>query len=227
MTKTKRTFFLLSLIILLATSVSADNIWSILRGRDCIDGSGEIVTQTRDLGEFTRIESSGSFDIYVYVGSKQEVTITFDDNLIDLVETRVHGKTLDIFCEETFRTRRDCRIEIHIPELRAVKISGSGDVEVYDLKGDAFEYEVSGSGDMRAEGAVGEVEIKVSGSGDVDLRDLMAQDAYIKVSGSGDVKVYASESLTGRVSGSGDIQYYGDPQHVSRHVSGSGSIRKK
>ncbi len=223
----KAILFLPAILLILATSASADNIWKMLRGEDCIDGSGDIVTQTRDLGEFTRIESSGSFDIYVYVGQKQEVKVTFDDNLIDIVETKVHGKTLDIFCDESFRSRRDCRIEIHIPELKAVKISGSGDVEIYELNGDVFEYQVSGSGDMRAEGKIGELEIKVSGSGDVDTRDLEAQDAYVRVSGSGDVKVFASESLTGRVSGSGDIQYYGDPQHVSRHVSGSGSIRKK
>ena len=72
-----------------------------------------------------------------------------------------------------------------------------------------------------------EVEIKVSGSGDIDARDLESTEAYVRVSGSGDVKVYAAEAIDARVSGSGDIAYYGDPEHVSRHVSGSGSIRKR
>ena len=67
----------------------------------------------------------------------------------------------------------------------------------------------------------------MSGSGDVDARDLKAQEAYVKVSGSGDVKVYASEGFRGRVTGSGDIDIYGNPEHVSRHVSGSGDIRKR
>ena len=218
----------LVVVLSMATgSVSAGDIWKLFGCNRGIEGSGDMETQTRDVKPFSRIKSTGSFDIFVKIGGEQSVTVTFDDNLIEFVSTRVRGKTLQIESEESFSSRRGCRIEITVPELTSVHLSGSGDVEVIDLNQEFFEYSVSGSGDLRAEGKVQEIEIKVSGSGDIDSRDLEAVDAYVRVSGSGDVRVYATESLDAHVSGSGDIAYYGDPKDVSRHVSGSGSIRKR
>jgi len=218
---------LLVMAIIAAPSDSKGDVWKFVTGRDCIDGSGDLVTESRDLEEFTRIKLSGSMDLYVNVGRDQEVQLTFDDNLIDLIETEVRGKTLKIWSEESYSCSRGCRIDISVPSLETVQLSGSGDIEIYDLSGDMFEYTVSGSGDLQVSGEVAEVEIKVSGSGDVDARDLKAADVYVRVSGSGDVRVFASESFDGKVSGSGDITFYGDPEHVSRRVSGSGDIRKK
>ena len=218
---------LTAIVLLTAGSTQADDFLRWITGCNGIEGSGDMITETRNLDEFSRIISSGSTDIYVTVGEDQMVTLIFDDNLIDMIETDVRGKTLEIYCEDSYSSRRSCRIEISVPSLESVRLSGSGDMEIYDLQGEVFEYTISGSGDLRAEGEIDELDIRVSGSGDVDARDLKAQEAYVKVSGSGDVKVYASEGFRGRVTGSGDIDIYGNPEHVSRHVSGSGDIRKR
>ncbi len=218
---------LLAMVIIAAPAASAGDVWKFLSCRDYIDGSGDLVTETRDLKDFSRIKLSGSMDLYVSVGKDPGVKLTFDDNLIDFIETEVRGKTLKIWSEESYSSSRGCRIDISVPTLETVRLSGSGDIEIYDLNGDVFEYAVSGSGDLQVSGKVDEVEIKVTGSGDVDARDLEAAEVYVRVSGSGDVRVFASESFDGRVSGSGDILFYGDPEHVSRHVSGSGDIRRK
>jgi hypothetical protein len=223
----KTVFCALAVILFAVPSITADDFFSWITGRNCIRGSGDLVTEERDLKEFTRIETRGAVDIFVTVGESQQVSLTFDDNLIDLIETRVRGKTLKISSEESYSSRRACKIEISIPELEEVRVTGSGDVEIFNLSGDYFEFTVSGSGDMRAEGEIDELDIRVSGSGDVDTRDLIAADANVKISGSGDVKVYAAEGFYGRVSGSGDIDVYGNPEHMSRHVSGSGDIRKR
>lgn len=220
----------ISLIVALAfmtASAAAGEWWKVFTCSDGIRGSGDLVTESRDVKEFTRIKSSGSFDVFVTVGDKQSVEITFDDNLIEHVLTKVRGKTLKIYSEESFNSRHNCRVEITVTSIESVKLSGSGDVEVFNLNQDYFEYSVSGSGDMRAEGKVKDLEITVSGSGDIDTRDLIAEDAMVTVSGSGDVKVFASQSLDAYVAGSGDISYYGDPEDVSTSVSGSGDIRKK
>lgn len=218
---------LLAIAIIAAPATSAGDVFKFLTGHEYIDGSGDLVTQTRDLKEFSRIKLKGSMDLFITVGKDQEVKLTYDDNLIDLIETEVRGKTLTIWCEESYSSSRGSRIDISVPSLETVDLSGSGDIEIHDLKGDIFEYSVAGSGDLTVGGKVDELEIKVSGSGDVDARELEAAEVYVRVSGSGDVRVFATESFDGRVSGSGDITFYGDPEHVSRHVSGSGDIRKK
>lgn len=218
-------FLLFTLIFSFAASSQADNLFGIFK--KSIKGSGDIVTEDREVDDFTRIKLSGSFDIYVETGKDLSLTVTFDDNLIDLITTEVRGKTLRIDSEGSFSSRKGCKIHITVPDLQEVSLSGSGDVEVYGLDNDFFELSISGSGDADLEGKVEELEVKVSGSGDIDARELVAQDVYAKVSGSGDITVTAMQKLDARVYGSGDITYYGDPDRVKRSISGSGDISRR
>ncbi len=212
------------LALFVGGTVSAD--WFGFSGRG-IKGSGDLVTEEREVGSFTRIESKGSADIIVTIGEKVSVKVTLDDNLIDLIETEVRGKTLRIDHEENYRSRHGCKIEITVPELEQVHLRGSGDILVERLKAEFFEFKLAGSGSLIAEGTTDELELNLSGSGDIDTRELIAQEAYVSLSGSGEVKVYAEESFDGSLAGSGDIAIYGNPSDFSKSVSGSGSIRKR
>ncbi len=216
-------------------------------GRNVIEGSGDLVTENRELDEFESIDNSGPFDLYVVVGEIQSVSISIDDNLVEVVETRVRRGTLEIYTKDNIRSHRRSRIDITVPKLEELTISGSGDVELENVSGEEFDLQisgsgdveltemntqelyvsVSGSGDVRADGTARNLEIGISGSGDIDARDLEAEDVTVKIHGSGDVKVNASESFYGRVYGSGDITYWGNPEDVSSRCSGSGDIRKR
>ncbi len=191
-------------------------------------GSGDIETEDRELDSFDRIKIDGSADVYVTIGDEQTVSVTTDDNLLDNIETRVRGRhTLLITSRGNYRSRRGVRVDITVPELTSIRISGSGDAEIEGLSGDTFEIDISGSGDVMVEGEVDEVEVNIEGSGDVDARDLRAKNAYVQIAGSGDVDVFAAESFDGNVYGSGDIDFWGHPEHVSRHVAGSGDISRR
>ncbi len=254
-------------VLTMSGSVEAGNWFTRTFGGSGVKGSDDMVTEGRDVREFSWIETLGAFDVFIKVGEKQSVQITFDDNLIDLIETKVKGKTLRIFSDESYRSRRTCKIEITVPKLEGVTtrgsgditvsnvnsdrfechvkgsgdiavksvnsdvfecdINGSGDVTVEGLHGDFLECRISGSGDFCAGGEVEELEVRVYGSGDVDARDLRTKQATVVIKGSGDARVHADESFDGSVFGSGDISYYGDPEHTSKHVAGSGNIRRR
>jgi len=209
-----------------ARPVSADNLLSGLFGHG-IKGSGDRVTESRDLPDFTKIRTRGACDVYVTFGDTRSVSITFDDNLIDLIKTEVKGKTLRIYSDESYNSRKSCKVEITVPKLVAIKSSGSGDFELSGFDDDSFDFSLSGSGDLTIDGRVKELEISISGSGDVDARRLIADEAYVSISGSGDVLVHAKSVFDGSVSGSGDITFYGEPKDISRSVRGSGSIRRR
>ncbi len=213
------------LIILTFASTSYAGIFSFFD--KSIKGSGDIKTETRDIDNFDRIKMVGSFDVFITVGKKQSVEIRFDDNLLEYIETEVQGKTLILDSRKSYSSRKNCKIEITVPELVSVKLTGSGDIIIDELDNDFFEYELSGSGDLTAEGKVKDLELYLSGSGDIDTRNLVADDVYTKLSGSGDIKVYAKNSFDGKVSGSGDILYYGNPKKIDTKISGSGSIKRK
>ena len=190
-------------------------------------GSGQMVTELRDIGSFDRIESNIGADIIVSIGATQSVSLTYDDNLIGYVTTKVKGRKLVIESSRSFSSSSDCQIKIVVPQLEEVSVGGSGKIEVVGLDADRFAVELDGSADVMASGEVGELAIEVNGSGNVDTRDLVAGEATVEINGSGDVNVMARDYLTATVNGSGDIVYAGNPSQVVRNVEGSGRIRRR
>jgi len=222
-------FFLIAVLgiaLLNGHPALAGDIFGLFGGGE--RGSGDIETEIREVDPFDRIKIDGSADVFVTIGDEQSLSVTTDDNLLDNIKTRVRGRhTLLISSRGNYRSRRGVRIDITVPALTSIRISGSGDAEIEGLTGKMFEIDISGSGDVIAEGEIEEVEINIEGSGDVDARDLRAKAAYVRIAGSGDVDVFAEESFDGNVYGSGDIDFWGRPEHVSRNVSGSGDISRR
>ncbi len=190
-------------------------------------GSGVDSTEVRDLDSFDRISNSGACDIFITFGDKQEVKVTYDEELIDLVKTRVRRNTLKIDTHGSHEMDYSCTIEIVLPKLTEISNSGAGDIIITDLVADEFELEHSGAGDYEITGEVGEFIVDFSGVGGVDARDFKARLADVRLSGVGDIEVYATEEFDGNASGIGKIYYYGDPEKVSRSSSGFAKIRKR
>ncbi len=190
-------------------------------------GSGRMITEQRDVGAFSRIESNVGADIMVSIGTPQSVSLTYDDNLIDYVTTKVRGGRLVLESSRSFSSSRDCRVKIVVPRLEEVSVGGSGNIEVIELEGDRLAVNIDGSADVTATGAVGELDVEVNGSGDVDTRDLVAGEVSVEINGSGNVSVMARDYLTVTINGSGDVIYTGDPGQVVKRVEGSGRIRKR
>jgi hypothetical protein len=224
-TRYRGTAILFACLALLATSATAGN-WNFFDGKfgSGQKGSGKLETEERTVEPFTSIDMSIGADLIITIGSPQKLTVTIDDNLLDNIRTRVRGKTLEIESHGSFSTKKNCVIEITVPSLEEIDISGSGEITLKDLDAKEFTFDMSGSGSFEATGKVEQLFIELSGSGEIDTRDLMAQDVEVDISGSGSAVVYAANSLDGDITGSGNIRYINEPEHVSTRVTGSGSI---
>lgn len=192
--------------------------------RDDIEGSGDMETIERDVRGFSRIKIDCAFDLEITMGDWKPLEITFDDNLLEYVETEVVGRTLHLDCSEDLDADEACLVRITMPELTEITIDGAGDVQIKDFKGDSFEYNLRGAGDLRIAGETQDLEINLNGAGHIDARRLHADEVLVDLAGAGSVDVYAVESFRGNVSGVGNITYYGDPEHVRERVTGIGSI---
>jgi hypothetical protein len=187
-------------------------------------GSGTADTQTRTVPSFTAVELAGSNEIRVTVGGEQAVVVHADDNLVGLVTTRVEGGTLVVGTRGSFATRVPMRLEVTVPAIDAVVLSGSGVVSVDGVDADRLAVRVPGSGVLSVRGTAGQLVVDLSGSGDVWLQELHARDVVATLSGSGQVHVHATGSLAASVPGSGVIVYGGNPRRLDTDVSGSGLI---
>lgn len=199
-----------------------------LSGCGQVVGSGNLVTETRQVSGFNRVELAGSGEVEIVLGEEESITIEAEDNLIDLIETRVTGNTLYIgFKPNTSVTSlRSMRFTVYMKSLEGASINGSGRIEIPESNYESLDLRVSGSGRILASGSVESLSAELPGSGSIDCKDLEAGLVDATISGSGDITVTVLKSLDARISGSGNVRYYGDPASVNQVVSGSGNIRK-
>jgi hypothetical protein len=193
-------------------------------GASTLRGSGITATQTRSLPAFTAVDLAGGNQVAVHVGAGQAVTVRADDNLVRYVTTTVTGGTLVVGQSRSFTSNGPMSVDVSVPSLDAVRLSGSGILTIEGVRGSRFAVDVPGSGVVTAAGSVTRLDATLSGSGDVQLQGLTARDATARVLGSGRLQVDATRSLDATISGSGAIFYSGDPTRVSQSVSGSGAI---
>jgi len=191
---------------------------------NAIHGSGVSKTESRAVGSFSKIDLSGSPDVEVAVGPATSVSVTTDDNILPIVETTVGGDTLSIDSKGSYNTSLGVKVNITVPTLDGVSVSGSGNIRVTGLKADDMDAGITGSGDVTLGGVVNRLSAKITGSGTLRAGDLVAKHVRVTVTGSGDATVHATEELDASVTGSGDVRYSGNPPHVGKNVTGSGNI---
>jgi len=169
-------------------------------------GSGDVVSEPRDIGSFTGIEVSGGIDLLLVVDpdAPVSVTVVYDENLLDLIETEVIGSTLEIERRGSISFVGDGRrVEVTTPVLEMLGASGGSDI--------------AGSGSLD------ELELAASGGSDVDLSDLSVASMTIDISGGSDARVNVTGEISGGASGGSDIRIIGDPSQ-NLDVSGGSDV---
>ena len=214
----------------------------IINGKS-VQGSGNIITATREVSEFHKIHLKGSGKVFLTPGEKQALEIKTDDNIMPLIETDVSADKLTISDGNNHLSPTKLEVYITVENLEGVAISGSGNISSRDrFVADAFYAEIRGSRELELEVETGKLTSEISGSGSIRLSGkalvytasisgtgkinafgVEAENVSIKISGSGDCSIYASESLDAKISGSGDVYYKGRPRIHSK-ISGSGSL---
>jgi hypothetical protein len=191
-----------------------------------VRGSGVAATQSRVLPRFNSVDLAGSNNVTVDVGGPQSVVVHADSNLIRYVTTRVTAGSLVIGTTGSFTTRSPMSVEVRVPSLAAVTLSGSGEISVNGIHAALLTVTLPGSGVIYAGGTVNRLDVTLDGSGEAQLTSLVARDVHAVVSGSGLIRVTATASLTAAVPGTGAIFYGGNPPQVNSSVTGSGTVAR-
>jgi hypothetical protein len=199
----------------------------------------------RDVSSFSGISLGIAGDLYLTQGGSQKVVVQAEKNL-DEIETVVRDGVLRIKTDNWNSRIKGVKIWITMSEIESLnvsgsgtilaespisaeelglRISGSGDIKIPELKGEEIEATISGSGDMNLAGSAEEMDIRISGSGDVYADGLRVDECSIKISGSGGCRIDATGELDASISGSGKVTYYSNPV-IDARVSGSGKVRK-
>lgn len=109
-----------------------------------VQGSGVQVMESRTLPVFGSVDLAGSNNVFIRIGEEQSVQVYGDDNLIDRVTTDVDATTLVIGSKSgSYSTNSPMRVEVSVPSLRDLTLSGSGTVMVSGVDGRRFTVTIS------------------------------------------------------------------------------------
>ncbi len=193
--------------------------------KDVIDGSGEITTQSRDVGPFNAIRSEGVFTVTITRGAAHSVEITADNNIVGKVRTQVAGNELRLYLDNDYNYGEvHLQANITVPGLSSLKNYGAGDVHIFDLaETGTFNLLNSGSGFVYAEGSARSLKIFNEGSGEIKAFGLQVIQCDATLIGSGGLEIECSELLKADIDGSCIIYYLGNPV-IDATIKGSGQV---
>ncbi|GAB4321733.1 MAG: head GIN domain-containing protein [Candidatus Zixiibacteriota bacterium] len=209
-----------------------------------IYGSGNIISEMRELPVFTSVRVEMTATVIVGLADSQSAEVSVDDNVMEYVETLVDGSTLVIrlsddvdlsgynldiavlatdlntlACPGTATIRSSSEIEL---DALRVTIEGVGTV-VLDLDVDQLESLVSGFGTLDYAGTAAQHLISISGTGTVSAYRLASAACNVTIGGSGTVLVTVIDDLDVTIGGSGTVFYKGNPE-ITQLIEGSGQI---
>jgi len=232
-------------ILLLVAAVSI-TLFSSCRRFRCVKGNGNVRTETRKMGSFSKIDISGGYKVTLKQDSTESVSITTDDNLFKYIQTNIEGGTLRVHSRRNVCSSGETTIIIGVKNLD--KIGASGAVEIksdgrltvqdlsFDLSGSTkidmelyagrVRTDASGSTEVYLKGQAASHEVDLSGSGKIEALDFVVGKYKIGTSGASECKINVLNELDVHTSGASDIRYRGNPTKVNNDQSGASSIKK-
>lgn len=201
----------------------------LLGGR--LEGSSNYVTKDFDVRDFNQLVVVGPMDVdYARQAGKRTVQVNTSDNLMDLIDIHIKGKTLYIGMKRNARVSfKRMDVKVTGGPLESVTIAGSGDFTMKQgMRTGSFVLTLGGSGDVEVNGldCQGDLGVVLGGSGDMDFRGVAARSVQMVVGGSGDIEAKGVKTSTvdASVAGSGDIKMEGQASRATYTVAGSGDI---
>lgn len=213
-----------------------------------VTGSGDVVTENRDVSGFDVIEFNTVGELLISQGEQESLSIEAEENILEHIRTEVRGGTLVIDVDDAVSLDLNAPITytVVVTDLREFKLNGLGNVKLDGLQADELELDMHGAGNLEARGltadrlevelsglgsvtpvgAVDELVVSIPGSGNFSGADLQSRTARVRVSGLGNATVWVTGRLDVEISGAGNVSYYGSPD-VTQDVSGLGRVERR
>jgi len=212
-----------------------------------IVGSGNIVSQTRPLSGFTRVDAGLVFDLTIQQGEEYSVVLVADDNWVDYLSADVEGTTLVLDYVDGYAYNVSgvtTRVEITMPELEGLSLSSSAHARLDDVQAaELLVVEMTGStslnGTLTADvlnlgfnggsfvdlaGSSHTINLDICGSSLVNLSELEADQAKIELACSDITIVQVHERLAVEAAQNAQLYYVGAPKERMINVHESASV---
>lgn len=192
-----------------------------------VRGSGNVVTENRNITGFRKVEVGGVFTVEVVAGKEFSVQVEADDNLVPLIKTEVEDGVLEISAEKRIRSSSKLIVRVTAPEIEHVDVGGAAKASVSGIKNNDFSAHTSGASKLSVSGETANAKIEVSGASKIDAAGLKTGNAEIDASGASKVTIDVSGDLKADASGASKINYTGTPRNIEKHTSGASKVSQE
>jgi hypothetical protein len=216
----------------------------------CLQGAGEVSTETRAAASFTEIALFNRVNVVLTQDTINSVQVEAGRHLLSGIETSVENNILTIADNNTCNWTRDLdsriNVYIHTTGLQKISYYGSGDVtSANTLHAEKFTIDSWGgvgsfklaleaqhcdvllrqnNADVMLSGNCGFAYVYCGDQGKADLRNLVCNRVYIDHKGIYDTYVHATDTLFANVLYKGNVYYKGNPSSREAVCTNSGKM---
>lgn len=212
-----------------------------------VKGNGNVTEEVRQVGEFDQIHVSRGMNVYVAQGSPAKVVVIADNNLHEVIETKVEGGILKVYVNENIRWAKEKKVMVTVEKLSGLESSSgsnawsqnqimSENLEMKASSGANITMDVntrylkagcSSGANIRISGLAKEANLETSSGANLKGEELKAENCKMKASSGGNVSSTVNGRLEAHASSGGNVVYYGEPTETDVNTSSGGNIRKK
>ncbi|WP_010545042.1 head GIN domain-containing protein [Sphingomonas elodea] len=221
----------LLVLALLPLATACHASWDEAKGTK-IGPSGTGASRSFAATGFTAVALKGPDNVDVRTGAAFSVQAEGDPKLLDELDIRLDGKTLNVGRKTKAGVMWDkgevAKIHVVMPRLREAAVAGSGSMRVDRVEGtfdgavagsgnldiaavaaEEASLSIAGSGDILLAGRANKMEVSIAGSGDLRGQQFTASRADISIAGSGSVRANVGGPASISLLGSGDVELRG------------------
>lgn len=213
-----------------------------------VDGNKNVVTEDRNISNtFNAIKISQSLELQITQSKAVAIRVEADENLQDLIMTKVENNVLSIYSTENIRRAASKKIILSLVDLSSIKATSGSDVsstntinstnlDVSATSGALITLDVetkkldcnSTSGSLiTITGKTQNLVASATSGSNIDAKNLNTEISNVKSTSGANISVNTSKELTARATSGGVIKYFGNPEKVDKSDSSAGSIKKQ
>jgi hypothetical protein len=191
-------YFVVSLSLLLLTILSLASCQSLLRG------AGDLKTKDYDFTDFLHIEIDGPLEVNISYGDSYQISITANDNVFEKIKVTNGDNILKLTLQNEryfglFRTQyvdTIAQVEIRMPNLRNLSVSGKANVTCSDFSSRASaHFDIAGASSLEMRSiSTGNVKLNVSSASKVN-GEITAGDVEIGENGASTIRLTGSANI--------------------------------
>ena len=215
---------------------------------DGVKGSGNVTTQTRTATDiFSKIKVQQGIIVEVTQADNQNIEVKADDNLQNLIETKIANGVLTVSSKESYNTNSTPVVKVSLKIIESLTASSgssinsmamlsstnldittsSGSSIRVDVQADNLSLDASSGSTIETIGKALKLETSASSGSSIDAKKLLANDVFAQASSGSTTNVSPIVSLDAKSSSGASIGYQKSPKSLKVSESSGGSISQK